>query len=70
MNQDFYNSKKVGIVLEVEPIGMYKAGAQELLDMALTPENKFEKPLKSVETRLEFEQKLKTEISNILTEKK
>lgn len=69
LNQQFYNSKKVGIILNVEPIGMSKVGSQGLLDMALTPGHKYEEPLKSVEPKLEFKQKLQKEITNILSAK-
>lgn len=69
INQQFYNSKKVGIILNVEPIGMSKAGSQGLLDMALTPGHKYEEPLKSVESKIEFKQKLQNEISELLKNK-
>ncbi len=35
LNQQFYNTKKVGVILQVDSIGMAKAGGQGLLDMAL-----------------------------------
>ena len=69
LNQQFYNSKKVGIILQVDSIGMAKAGGQGLLDMALTPGNRFTEPLKKVEPKFNLNETLKTEISNILNSK-
>lgn len=69
LNQQFYNTKKVGIILQVDSIGMAKAGGQGLLDMALTPGNRFTAPLKKVEPKFNLKETLKSEISNILTSK-
>lgn len=69
LNQQFYNSKKVGVILEVDSIGMAKAGSQGLLDMAFTPGNRFKEPLQNVEPKLNLNETLKTEISNILNSK-
>lgn len=70
LNQQFYNSKKVGIILQVDNIGMAKEGGQGLLDMALTPGNRFTEPLKKVEPKFNLNETLKSEISNILNSKK
>lgn len=69
LNQQFYNSKKVGVILEVDSIGMAKAGSQGLLDMAFTPGNRFKEPLQNVEPKLNLNETLKAEITNILDSK-
>lgn len=69
LNQQFYNSKKVGVILQVDSIGMAKAGGQGLLDMALTPGNRFTESLKKVEPKFNLNETLKTEITNILNSK-
>jgi hypothetical protein len=69
LNQQFYNTKKVGVIVQVDSIGMAKAGGQGLLDMALTPGNRFTEPLKKVEPKFNFNEKLKSEITNILNAK-
>jgi hypothetical protein len=69
LNQQFYNSKKVGIVLQVDSIGMAKAGGQGLLDMALTPGNRFTEPLKKIEPKFNLQDTLKSEISSLLNSK-
>lgn len=69
LNQQFYNSKKVGVILQVDSIGMAKAGSQGLLDMAFTPGNRFKEPLQKVEPKLNFNETLKTEITNLLNSK-
>lgn len=70
LNQQFYNSKKVGIILQVDNIGMAKDGGQGLLDMALTPGDRFTEPLKKIEPEFNLDETLKSEISNILNSKK
>ena len=69
LNQQFYNSKKVGVILQVDSIGMAKVGGQGLLDMALTPGNRFTEPLKKVEPKFNLHENLKSEIKNILNAK-
>ncbi|OCB72933.1 hypothetical protein [Flavobacterium crassostreae] len=69
LNQQFYNTKKVGVILQVDSIGMAKAGGQGLLDMALTPGNRFTEPLKKVEPKLKMNETIQTEITNILKSK-
>jgi len=69
LNQQFYNSKKVGVILQVDSIGMAKAGGKGLLDMALSPGNRFTVPLKKVEPKLNLNETIKNEIANILKAK-
>jgi hypothetical protein len=69
LNQQFYNNKKVGIILQVDSIGMAKAGSQGLLDMAFTPGNRFKEPLQKIEPKLNLNETIKTEITNILNSK-
>lgn len=69
LNQQFYNTKKVGVILQVDSIGMAKAGGQGLLDMALTSGNRFTEPLKKVEPKFNLNETLKSEITSILNSK-
>jgi hypothetical protein len=69
MNKNFYNSTKVGIILNVDSISFAKAGGQGLLDMALTPGNKYTEPLKTVEPFVKPTEKVKNEIEKILGSK-
>lgn len=69
LNQQFYNTKKVGVILQVDSIGMAKVGGQGLLDMALTPGNRFTEPLKKVEPNFNLNETLKSEITSILNAK-
>ena len=69
LNQQFYNSKKVGVILQVDSIVMANVGGQGLLDMALTPGNRFTEPLKKVEPKFNLHENLKSEIKNILNAK-
>ncbi|WP_026904374.1 hypothetical protein [Pedobacter glucosidilyticus] len=66
LNKQFYESKKVGIIIDVDSIGLAKAGAQGLLDMALTPGDKYTKPLQTIEPQVNPFSLLKNEISDIL----
>ncbi len=69
LNQQFYNTKKVGVIVQVDSIGMAKAGEQGLLDMALTPGDRFTIGLKRVEPKLNLKETLKNEISHIFNSK-
>ena len=69
INQQFYNSKKVGVIVQVDSISMAKAGGQGLLDMALTSGNRFTEPLKSVEPKFNVQENIKNEIAAILKSK-
>lgn len=69
LNQQFFNNKKVGVIIQVDSIGMAKAGSQGLLDMALTPGNRFTEPLKIIEPKFNLSETLKSEITNILKSK-
>lgn len=66
LNKQFYNTKKVGVILQVDSIGMAKAGSQGLLDMAFTPGNRFKEPLQKVEPKLNINETMKTEITTLL----
>lgn len=70
LDQRFYNGKKVGVILQVDNIGMAKAGGQGLLDIALTSGNRFKEPLGKIESKLNMSEAIHTEISNILTSRK
>ena len=69
LNQQFYNNKKVGVILQIDSIGMAKAGGQGLLDMALTKGSRFREPLKKVEQKFNLNETFKSEITAILNKK-
>ena len=69
LNQQFYNTKKVGVILQVDSIGMARDGGQGLLDMAITSGNRFTETLKKVEPKFNLNETLKSEITNILNSK-
>lgn len=69
MSKNFYSTTKVGIILNVDSISFSKAGGQGLLDMALTPGNKYTEPLKTVEPFVNPTKKVKNEIQKILGSK-
>lgn len=69
LDQKFYNNKKVGVILKVDTISVARAGAQGLLDMALTEGKRFKEPLKKIEPEFSLEKDIKNEISNILSSK-
>lgn len=69
MNQQFYNTKKVGVIIQTDSIGIFKSGGQGLLDIALTPGDRFREPLKSVEKQIMLNNILKNEVSSILQSK-
>lgn len=70
LNKQFYNDKKVGIILQVDSIGMAKSGSQGLLDIALTSGNRFTKVLKNVEAKFNLQDTLRSEITYIMNSKK
>jgi hypothetical protein len=67
LSQSFYNSKRIGVVIEVNKIGVAKEGSQGLLDMALTPGDRFQEPLKQVEKQMNIKAQLQKDIASILT---
>ncbi|NJM80793.1 MAG: hypothetical protein HC854_16465 [Flavobacterium sp.] len=69
LNKEFYNTKKVGVILQIDSIRMAKSGSQGLLDMALTPGNRFTEPLKKVEPKLNINEIIKNEITYILNKR-
>lgn len=69
LNAQFYSAKKVGIIITIDSIGIAKAGGQGLLDMALTPGNRFHEPLKAVEPQLNCKEVLKIELQKVMNAK-
>ena len=69
LSKQFYNAKTVGIIMQIDSIGMAKAGSQGLLDMAFTPGNRFKEPLQKVEAKLNLKDTLIHEINSILNSK-
>lgn len=65
INQQFYSPKKVGVIIQIDSASMAKDGAQGLLDMALTPGNKFKEPLQKLKNAFE----IKELITKSITEK-
>ncbi|MFL0102041.1 hypothetical protein [Tenacibaculum maritimum] len=48
----YSNQKKVGVIYLIDSIGVYKQGAQGLLDMALTAGKRFKEPLSIVDKKI------------------
>ena len=69
LNQQFYNSKKVGVIVQVDSIGMARVGGQGLLDVALTSGNRFSEPLKQIEPKFNVQEKMEAEVAAILKSK-
>lgn len=69
LNQSFYDSGKVGVVLQMDSISMAKEGGQGLLDMALTPGNRFTEALLDVDSQISAKVSIKNKISRILGSK-
>lgn len=69
ISQQFYNNKKVGIILQVDSISVAKAGSQGLLDMAIAHGSRFKEPLQKVAPKIEISQPLKNQITKILQAK-
>ena len=69
LNQKFYNTKKVGVIVLVDSIGIAKEGAQGLLDMAMTPGDKYRAPLNTIAPKVNPKSLLLNEISSILQSK-
>lgn len=69
INQNFYNQKKVGVVIQIDKITMSKVGSQGLLDMALTSGNRFKEPLEKIESKLNLSESLHAEVASILKNK-
>lgn len=65
-HQNFINDKKVGIIINIDSIAVAKAGGQGVLDIVLTPGNRFMEPLKEIEPRINLTEKIESEISDIL----
>ena len=69
LNQQFYNTKKVGVIVQVDSIGMARVGGQGLLDVALTSGNRFSEPLKKIEPKFNLQEKMEAEVAAILKSK-
>lgn len=70
MTSDYYkNAKKVGAVYVIDSLGVYKGGAQGLLDMALTPGNKYKKVVNAIEGKFDPKPKIKKLYQDIFTSK-
>ena len=69
LDRHFYSRKKVGVIIQVDSIRMTKEGGQGLLDIAITPGNRFYSTLKAIEPQMEIEKRLKDEMTKILNSK-
>lgn len=52
MDANFYNEKKVGVVIQVDSINRFKEGAQGLLDMAISSGAKYKDALSYIGTQV------------------
>ncbi|TYC08432.1 hypothetical protein ES677_14470 [Bizionia gelidisalsuginis] len=53
LSSNYYsNQKKVGVIYLIDSIGVYREGAQGLLDMALTAGKRFKEPLSIVDKKI------------------
>lgn len=67
VNQNFYsNDKKLGIIVHIEDIALTQMGSRGLLDLALTPGNRFKEPLDSIAPNFDFREKVKSEMNSIM----
>src|SRR6056300_1370402 len=70
MKNDFYkNNKKLGIIYTIDDIGIYKGGAQGLLDMALTPGDRFREALIIIDSTVNPTNRIKSLFSDMLVSK-
>lgn len=69
LDRHFYSRKKVGVIIQVDSIRMSKQGSQGLLDIALTPGNRFRETLKTIEPQMKVEERIKSEMTRILNSK-
>lgn len=46
--QSFYKEKKIGVIVTQDSMSIYRAGAQGLLDMAISSGRKYKEPLKQI----------------------
>lgn len=58
-NTYFSNQKKVGVIYLIDSIGVYKEGAQGVLDMALTSGNRFKEPLSVIDKTIDPKENIK-----------
>ena len=70
LNKEFYNNKKVGVILYVNKIEFDRIGSQGILDRALTSGKRFKNPLEIMESNINFRDSLEKEITNILKSNK
>lgn len=70
LSKSYFNSdKKVGVILVKNNIANYKQGSQGLLDMALTPGNKYKEPLESVDKEITIIEKINNLYKSIYNSK-
>jgi len=70
VSPDFYSSGlKLGLILNVDTIRTFRMGAQGLLDVLVTPGNKYTKPLQTIEPKVNPVNRFKDLYINLLKSK-
>jgi hypothetical protein len=70
IDKSFYsNQKKTGIIYSIDSIGVFREGAQGILDIAITPGNKYSKALLEVDKHINPMERIKEFYSDLLTSK-
>ncbi len=70
LTSNYYsNNKTVGVLFLIEDIGVYKAGAQGLLEMALTSGDRFKEALYSVDLKVNPKDDIKNAYRQLLNSK-
>lgn len=66
----FSNGKSVGVLLNINEIGVFRDGQQGILDVALTPGTKFLEPLAAVDKQLDLRTYLKDFLNSAFADSK
>lgn len=70
VNQNLYrNGNKMGVIVRVSDITVAQIGSRGLLDLALTPGNRFKEPLEKIDSTLDFKNEIKAEVNSMLAGK-
>lgn len=65
LNEGFYNQKKVGVIFQIDSASVARSGSQGLIDMALTPGNRYKQSLKLISDDLKIQDSLGKKIESI-----
>lgn len=70
LNQNLYsNGNKMGVIVRVSDITVAQIGSRGLLDIALTPGNRFKEPLAKIDSTFDFKNEIKAEVNAMLAGK-